>query len=181
MMNVLNIVSAPHSVRTLHKAFSDDGKIPNSPLPAIVYFNTLPFLAAHEPEVWERIFTENGWIPAWRNRIHSDDHYHSTAHEVLGIFHGRAQVRLGGKHGMNIELAAGDAVIIPAGVGHRNLQSTSDFAAVGAYPRGQAGDLCHGKTDERPAADRAIQKVPLPALDPLYGENGLLPQLWTGR
>lgn len=177
-MSVLDLIYAPSSIRVLHQYFSSDEKIPNSPLPAILYFNTLPFPAAHEPEVWEKLFTENGWAPAWRGGIYSYDHYHSTAHEVLGIFQGRAQVRLGGKHGLNIELAAGDAVIIPAGVGHRNLQSTSDFAAVGAYPQGQTWDICLGKAGERAAAERALEKVPLPALDPLYGENGHLPLLW---
>ena len=177
-MSVLDLVYSPHSIRILHRVFSDDGKIPNSPLPAILYFNTLPFPAAQEPEVWERLFVENGWSPDWRDGVYSYDHYHSTAHEVLGVFRGRAQLRLGGKRGLNIELAAGDAVIIPAGVGHRNVQSTSDFTVVGAYPQGQAWDIRRGKAGERPAADRAIEQVPIPALDPLYGESGHLPLLW---
>ncbi|WP_250123845.1 cupin domain-containing protein [Chroococcidiopsis sp. CCMEE 29] len=64
-------------------------------------------------------------------------HYHSTAHEVLGISRGKAAVRLGGDaRGQTFEVRAGDVIIIPAGVAHKNLDSSSDFLVVGAYPLG---------------------------------------------
>jgi uncharacterized protein YjlB len=70
--------------------------------------------------------------------------YHSTSHEVLGVHSGVATLRLGGEHGKNVEVVAGDVVIIPAGVAHQNLSSSDDFGVVGAYPGGHDWDLLRG-------------------------------------
>ncbi len=59
----------------------DDGRIPNSPLPALVYRN-VP--RARDPDDCERLFGAHGWLGAWRDGIFSFHHFHSTAHEVLG-------------------------------------------------------------------------------------------------
>ena len=65
----------------------------------------------------------------------------------------------------------GDVVIIPAGVGHKNLAASADFRVIGAYPRGQAWDICYGKPGERPRADQNIARVALPTADPLFGQR----------
>ena len=69
--------------------FADDRRVPNNPtLPLIVYRSALetgPRCAAD----CERLFADNGWSGAWRNGIYAHHHYHSTAHEVLGIAAGR--------------------------------------------------------------------------------------------
>ena len=76
-------------------------------------------------------------------------------------------------------LAAGDVVVIPAGVAHKSLGAGNDFVVVGAYPRGQEGyDMCRGKREERLQADRNIVSVPLPGADPLYGPDGPLTEHW---
>jgi uncharacterized protein YjlB len=85
---------------------------------------------------------------------------------------------LGGDGGIIFDLRAGDVLVIPAGVAHKNLGATSDFAVVGAYPDGRDWDLNYGKAGERPKTDDNIAKVPLPRSDPLYGPRGPLVRHW---
>ena len=59
---------------------------------------------------------------------------------------------LGGDGGLTTELGKGDVVVIPAGVAHKNLGSSADFACVGAYPDGRSYDMNYGNEDERPAS-----------------------------
>ena len=66
---------------------------------------------------------------------------HSSSHEVLGCYRGSAGVLLGREQGELLTLEAGDAVLIPAGVGYFNKRSSSDFGVVGAYPRGIDWDM----------------------------------------
>ena len=70
----------------------DDGVIPNSALPLFLYPQVVD--AAHPDRA--STFAQNGWTHTWRNGIYSFPHYHSTAHEVLGVACGSARVHLGG-------------------------------------------------------------------------------------
>lgn len=150
--------------------FADDGRIPNNPhLPLLLYRRAIRPDAPDVARAFEDLFTRNGWPAAWRNGIYPFPHFHSTAHEALGIAAGRATVRLGGETGITVELRAGDAVLIPAGVGHQNLGSSPDLLVVGAYPRGQSADLCRGAPDERPDVLERIHAVPPAAHDPVTG------------
>jgi uncharacterized protein YjlB len=150
--------------------FADDGRIPNNPhLPLLLYRRALPPDTSDPARAFEELFTGNGWPAAWRNGIYAFPHFHSTAHEALGIARGRATVRLGGGTGITVEVAAGDAVLVPAGVGHQNLGSSPDLLVVGAYPRGQSADLCRGAAGERPAVLERIAAVPTPPQDPVLG------------
>ena len=63
---------------------------------------------------------------------------------------------------------AGDAVAIPAGVGHC-LIAGDDLVVVGAYPEGQDWDLCRATEADRAKALENIPWVPLPKLDPVFG------------
>jgi uncharacterized protein YjlB len=83
----------------------------------------------------------------------------------------------GGEKGQKLKVFAGDVIVIPAGVAHKNLES-NDFAVVGAYPEGRSHDMNTGKEAERPEADDSIAKVPIPGYDPIQGKNGELIKLW---
>jgi uncharacterized protein YjlB len=128
--------------------------------------------------VFEHLFHTNQWGGAWRNGVYSYHHYHSTAHEVLGVYGGSAKVQLGGEQGLTLTIQHGDVVIIPAGVAHKNLGASRDFRIVGAYPLGQYPDMNYGQPEERPQADRNIEGVPLPSSDPIYGLDGPLSSYW---
>ncbi len=150
---------------------------PNSSLPVLIYRGALsaPDLAA----TLEKRFAMNSWVGSWRNGLYRVHHYHSTAHEVLGIYSGSVQVRLGGELGTLVELEAGDVAILPAGVAHKNEAQSSDFRVVGAYPRGTSADMKYGNQDERPGADENIARVPKPSRDPMHGSDGPLITLWS--
>jgi uncharacterized protein YjlB len=158
----------------------DDGSIPNNPkLPLLIYSRALALPATDPATSVLQLFESNQWEEGWVNGIYTYHHYHSTAHEVLGIVAGSAIVQLGGELGVKRTFYAGDVVVIPAGVGHKNLGSSSNFKVVGAYPAGQEWDLCYGKLKERPKADTNIARVPLPESDPVYGPSGPLLRYWT--
>jgi uncharacterized protein YjlB len=159
---------------------TDDGVFPNNRrLPLLVYRKVLSLDAPDLIAQVRAIFAENGWGGLWVDSIFDYHHYHSTSHEVLAICGGQAEVRFGGEHGITLTLSAGDAVVIPAGVAHKNLGAGKDFVVVGAYPQGQEGyDMCHGKREERLQADRNIVSVPIPEADPLYGPDGPLTEHW---
>ena len=167
----------PAQVRVVR--LTDDGVIPNNPeLPLILYQNALQ-LPERDPAAWvEELLAGNGWEGSWRNGIYPYHHYHSTAHEVLMVFRGRATVQLGGEHGIITKIQRGDGMVLPAGVGHKNMEHSDDFAVVGAYPHGQHWDLCYGRPGERPKTDKNIARVGRPTSDPLYGPEGPLMDHW---
>jgi uncharacterized protein YjlB len=155
--------------------FADDGIFPNSKLPVLVYRRAI---AAPAAAAFEQMFDAHHWSSAWRNGLFSVHHYHSTAHEVLGIYQGWVRAKLGGEKGTLLTLEAGDVIVIPAGVAHKNDGSSADFKVVGAYPDGTGPDMQYGKPGERPGTDRTIARVPRPAADPVHGASGPLAKLW---
>ena len=87
-------------------------------------------------------------------------------------------LRLGGGRGRTVELRAGDVVVIPAGVAHKNEGASAGLVVVGAYPRGQSPDMCRpGATDHAWVVPQ-IAVVPVPAGDPVYGPSGPLLERW---
>ena len=97
---------------------------------------------------------------------------------MLGIARGRAIVRFGGAKGREIELGSGDVAVLPAGTGHQGLWKGPDLMVIGAYPPTGRYDLCRGSKAEHAKAVLSIPRVPLPATDPVYGEQGPLCRLW---
>ncbi len=157
--------------------FTDDGAIPNSTLPLLVYRNAVPA----DPATIERIFTENRWPAAWRDSVHPFHHFHSDAHEVLGVAAGHAKVRFGGPHGDVLEVKAGDVVVVPAGVGHCNEGKSADLLIVGAYPDNTARrDLRRGNPTEHDEVVRNVAAVAMPNADPVSGASGPLMKIWGG-
>jgi uncharacterized protein YjlB len=143
--------------------------------PLLVYRGVLP-LEGDAASSCEDLFERHGWGGGWRNGIFGYDHFHATAHEVLGIVRGRVRVRFGGDGGVEAEVLAGDVVVIPAGVAHRNLGASRDLMVIGAYPGGQHPDRNTGTPDAQ-ALD-TVTRVALPSQDPVYGAGGPLRAAW---
>jgi uncharacterized protein YjlB len=171
----------PKEVEPQQLVFKDDGSIPNNTLPLLLYREAFAPDTKDLASVMEQRFAENDWTGSWRAGVYPFLHYHSTSHEVLGVFSGSATLRLGGAQGTTVEVRLGDVIVIPVGVGHQNLGSSADFSVVGAYPGGRQWDLLRGLPGERPQADRNIAAVPLPDNDPVYGSNGPLKRIWKSR
>jgi len=156
--------------------FKDDGGIPNNRLPLLLYRNALS--NGVNARSLQKQFAANNWTNSWDNGVYSFHHYHSTSHEVLGIYSGSALLHLGGEKGEKLSVKAGDVIVIPAGVGHKNLGASNDFGVVGAYPDGRDWDLLKGEPGERPKADKNIAALPIPDFDPILGKTGGLRKLW---
>lgn len=157
--------------------FKDDGIIPNSKYPLLLYRDAFRGRGGAGAEWLERHFMENNWSNSWRNGIFTFHHYHSITHEVLGIYSGSALVHMGGEAGTKLTVVAGDIIVIPAGVGHKKLESES-LGVVGAYPGGMMYDLMRGIQGERPGADENIERVPIPGEDPFLGRQHGLRNIW---
>jgi len=158
--------------------FKDDGSIPNSRYAVLIYRGAVDLDDRDPASSMEERFTANHWTNSWRNGIYPFHHYHSTSHEVLGVYQGSATVRLGGERGQDFFVEAGEVIVIPAGVGHKNLGASERFGVVGAYPNGRRWDLLRGRPGERPQADQNILAIPMPTEDPLYGSDGPLKKIW---
>lgn len=156
--------------------FNDDGAIPNSRLPLLVYrAAVLP-----DPRAIERCFAANRWPPAWRDGVHPFHHFHANTHEALGVARGEATVLFGGPKGLELTVGAGDIVVVPAGVGHCNLSQSADLLIVGAYPdNAPRPDQYRGKSTEHDMVVHEIATVAPPAADPVHGGDGPLIRLWA--
>lgn len=146
----------------------------NRSLPVLVY-RSIP-LSGDAAKAFEDRFERNGWQGTWRNGVFSYQHYHTRAHEVLGIAAGTALLLIGGPSGREMDVVTGDCLVLPAGTGHRRLDASADFLVIGAYPPRQHADI---RTDA-PGEEglRAIGAVPLPETDPVEGRDGALTELW---
>ena len=158
--------------------FADDGRIPNSRLPVLLYRGVLG-ARSRDAAAFEELFAAHGWHGAWRNGIYPFHHFHTTTHEVLGVARGWAEVRLGGEAGADVRLEAGDVVVIPAGVGHKHERSSAGFLVVGAYPDGRDWDVRRGEPGDRAQALTNLAVVPLPTTDPVHGADGPLLAAWS--
>lgn len=160
--------------------FKDDGKIPNSHLPLLVYKGVFAEDTL-DADAMIAHFKNNGWRNAWKNGVYDYHHFHSITHEVIGIYQGFATLQFGGENGKQITVEAGDVVVIPAGVGHKRMDQSDDFAVVGAYPNGCDFDIMTGQAGERPTADENIANVALPDNDPVYGTAEGLVSIWNNQ
>ncbi len=94
------------------------------------------------------------WPPARRSGIYPWLHWHSRAHEALWVVREHISMRADGDAGALMELCAGDAMVLPAGTGHRSLGASPDLLVVGADPE---------------AAAPRVAAVPNPARRPVSG------------
>jgi uncharacterized protein YjlB len=162
-------------------SFVDDGDVPNHPRwPMIVYAQAISLETLQKSEyAFDELFERNGWPAAWRNGIYPFTHYHSKTHEVLGIAKGEATVQFGGKSGKILTARAGDALLLPAGTGHKRISSSADLLVIGAYPPGSKYDLMRSGESDKAAIRARITKVAKPDTDPVSGAVGAMAKLWT--
>jgi uncharacterized protein YjlB len=152
--------------------------IPNHPRwPVLIYQNAFNLESGLADEI-EQAYARNGWGGTWRWGVYTYHHYHGNTHEVLSCVSGEAEILLGGEEGQRVNLTAGDAVVLPAGTGHKNLGSSRDFQVIGAYPGGTEPDMLRDDPAKKAAALDNIKSVAKPAKDPLYGADGPLTQRW---
>ncbi len=121
----------------------------------------------------------NKWSNSRWGGILTCHHYHSTSHEVIGVYRGETILQLGGEDGTRLRIAKGDVLIIPAGVAYKNLGQEHSIGVVAAYPGGMACDMNYENAGDRSLADKNIEKVPLPLTDPVGATASSLPIIWA--
>lgn len=147
---------------------------PNSGLPVLLYQAALP----KEGADFESLFHQNAWTGIWVNGVYAVHHFHATAHEALGCIRGSAVLMLGGPEGTQVAIQAGDAVLLPAGMGHKRLSCSSDFLIAGAYPPGQSPDMQRGDPRQFEALQAISRQAALPQSDPVKGQSGPVLSHW---
>lgn len=173
------MTSSSDAVHVIAHLLEPGSEIPNNPrLPVLAYPGAVRLTSRDPASVFEQLFTANDWVGCWRNGIFPFHHYHSTAHEVLGIYSGTAVAQLGGENGVTLTLEPGDVVIIPAGVGHKRLSSDGNLGVVGAYPSGQQPDMCRASAASCQQAAEQVARVPVPERDPVHGHGGPMCERW---
>lgn len=160
-------------------SFPPSEGIPNNPrLPVILRHGVSTIV--DDPAACEELFEGNGWGGTWRDGVFPFHHFHSNAHEVLGIVSGSATVLLGGPGGRELEITAGDVVVLPAGTGHKREDVSVGLVVVGGYPAGQENyDLRRGDPSELDEVTVNIAAVALPDRDPVDGDDGPVLGLWA--
>lgn len=162
-----------HTMKLPNRIYLAKGPdVPNSQLPVLLFRGMLPLNESEKAGTFRNVFRRNKWVGVWTDTIYDYTHYHSNAHEVLGIAEGKVTIKLGGETGRVFRLKAGDMLVIPAGVGHRRLGKDTGLKVIGAYPRGQSHF-------DMKRTGRAIAKVPLPETDPFYGADGPVVRCWS--
>ncbi|KAL4244971.1 hypothetical protein ABKN59_002838 [Abortiporus biennis] len=155
--------------------------IPNTSIqnkPLLIYHQAFNPSSQLTPSgIEEHIQGVGMFIPQWRYTVYRTTHFHSTTHELLVVYKGRARLLFGGEDNpgkVEVEVSKGDAILIPAGVGHRLLEDKEGgFEMVGSYPVGAAKwDMCYGKEGGSENADERISKLGWMDVDPLYGREG---------
>lgn len=165
-------------MNVLQYFLKDDGSFPNSHLPVLLYKNAISLSFIFKGLMVRKLFRRHHWTNNWRSGVYTYHHYHSNTHEVMAVISGSTTLQLGGDEGMKITFEKGDVLVIPAGVAHKNLGKEKDVICIGGYPGGTDYDMNYGRKDERPAADRRISKIKIPAYDPVTGKKDPLNAIW---
>lgn len=167
------------SDRVVTHHLAPSGAIPNHPhWPLLLYPSAVAIEGSDPAAAFEALFERNRWPAAWRNGVHPFHHFHSTAHESLGIYSGEVTVQFGGEGGVVVTARPGDVIVLPAGTGHKKLSSRGSLGVVGAYPAGQHADMNTLPLSNADRAAAAVLRVALPERDPVYGASGPLFEHW---
>jgi uncharacterized protein YjlB len=155
------------------------GAIPNHPRwPLLVYPGAVSLEGSDPAAAFEDLFNRNRWPAAWRNGVFPFHHYHSNAHEALGVYEGEVTVQFGGDEGITLTARPGDVIVLPAGTGHKKLNSRGRLGIVGAYSEGASPDTCVPPVARAEKNAVNVARVPLPVADPVHGAGGPLFKYW---
>jgi uncharacterized protein YjlB len=161
-----------------HHVMAPDKFHPNNLKLPVLYYKQVLNLADNDEQEVKELFEKNGWSNSWTDSIQTYHHYHSNTHEVLAVVKGSCMVMLGGDDGNIQNLSKGDVIVLPAGVAHKNVGSSADFACIGAYPNGTEYDMNTCETEAVSEAKEKIRKVSLPERDPVFGDKGPVREVW---
>ncbi|MET3249154.1 uncharacterized protein YjlB [Burkholderia sp. OAS925] len=150
----------------------------NRKLPVVIYRQAVDPAIGDLAAAFEVLFGRNEWPPQWRDGIFDYHHFHSTAHEVLGVSEGSAEVIVGGPGGKVVSISAGDVLLLPAGTGHCLQSFEGHFRVVAGYPAGQQWDIRRDALTPQELA--AMHALPFPPMDPVDGKHGPLCEHWLG-
>jgi uncharacterized protein YjlB len=169
-----------HTARVITHFLASAGAIPNHPRwPLLVYPGAVAIEGADPAAAFEEMFDRNRWPAAWRNGVLPFHHFHSNAHEALGVYCGEVTVQFGGDTGVAVTARHGDVILLPAGTGHKKISSRGTLGIVGAYPAGQHPDMLTPLLSKVHRSTQTVAGVPLPDCDPVYGAGGPLFKYWT--
>jgi uncharacterized protein YjlB len=161
---------------TLIQIFQPSGGVPNSRLPLVFWKGRVRSDIGGDRACAD--YVQNGWQGTWIYSVFPYWHFHTHGHEALTCVAGSARIGLGGEDGIIADVSAGDVAIIPAGVGHKRIESSPDFLMAGAYPPGQSGNIVRpGDLDDARIA-REIAAVALPQTDPISGKADGVVTTW---
>jgi uncharacterized protein YjlB len=171
--------AADDTGRVIAHRLAPAGAIPNHPRwPLLVYPGAVAIEVDDPAVAFEALFDRNRWPPAWRNGVFPFHHFHSNAHEALGVYSGEVTVQFGGEGGAVLTARPGDVIVLPAGTGHKKVSSRGSLGIVGAYPSGQHPDMRTPLLSNARRSAEAVTHVPLPECDPVYGASGPLFTHW---
>ncbi len=119
----------PATAVEIHRlSFPKGDGIPNNPdYPAVLAPDALG--GTHDDGEMKALLEANGWGGTWTWRVYDFHHFHPDAFEVLAVAHGSATLVLGGPQGKEIEVKAGDVMILPPGFGHRQIEMSKASAS----------------------------------------------------
>ncbi|OCT48891.1 hypothetical protein CLCR_05121 [Cladophialophora carrionii] len=177
---------------------------PNHDWPVLIYRDCLPLPLSEEKTT--AFLESHAWEKkgVWGHIAYK--HFHPNTHECYasyqsarpvryeepsdtdelraGVFQGESTILVGcgtndTSGGQEIEVRAGDVIVLPAGTGHCSLQSSPDYRYIGVYPEGSPkwrSEL--GKQAVGNKFAEEIRSVVVPPQDPVNGPEGPLLDLW---
>ena len=93
----MKAMPAGDPARVVAHRLAASGAIPNHPQwPLLVYPGAVAITGADPAVAFEALFDRNRWPAAWRNGVFPFHHFHTTAHEALGVYSGEVTVQFGG-------------------------------------------------------------------------------------
>ena len=157
--------------------FADDGAIPNSRLPMLVYRAAVPA----DPAAIETTVRREPLASGVARQRASVPAFPQQRARGFGRRARPGQGAIRWPRRRNVGHAAGDVVVLPAGVGHCRLEKSADLLIVGAYPDNASAA---GPASRRPGRARCVVRniaaVATPNADPVAGGQGALVSLWGG-